>query len=752
MPLPTLLTPGGLNNYEGIPVEFIISWIKKHMFEYGNQNATLNDRVLIIQAKTGSGKSTVLPVEIFRILRDKNTPLNIKYTGKIVICTQPRVLTAIELAKDVCNYYDDMEINNTVGYNTKIAKNKPRKGLIFATLGVLYKQLNIFSDEEIMNEYKFIILDEAHERTLNSDMTLFLLYHFYKRNQGNKDLPFLILTSATIDTKKYADYFNLHYDNIIKVMGQSFNIDTQWPTNDIENFYDYIISTIQKINKNIDPYDKSDILVFLPGFKEIEKVEKELIKLKLNILIIKLDSTVIENNSIDYKYLFEDYNKLPKVNNKIPRRVILSTAVAETGITIKTCKYVIDCGLHRTIESYPIYNIYGLITKPANKSRIIQRKGRVGRLFDGYFYPTYTEESFNELENQQLPEILTSSSDYNNIHLMLHRMMLNNFNISEINLLDLPSYETFIGTNIIATSLGFLDNNSELTKLGLIASKLSYISMEQCKIIFSGFINKVSILDLITICSFFNQNINNVYISNTKFLQYMKLKNKKYNKKLLQDGHILEEVMPKFLVEKNGKNYLKYKTLICDDFIELLFIFEGFINAIIKYKDFKKIEIWCIDHCLNYNTLKNVYYERESIINELLILGIDILYNDEFKLINQSENNFITTIKNIKICLYEGLKNNLIIFNNEKNVYENLQGIVIKINSNILNNKFKYELRKNNLIKENLNPKFIITNKNLIVRKPFTDDIIYDIITNFISILDGFVYPDLTFSEVIYDD
>ena len=753
MSLPTLLTPGSLENYDGVPVQFITSWIKNHMYEYGNQNATMNDRILIIQAKTGSGKSTVLPVEIFRILRNKNTPLDVKYTGPNVICTQPRVLTAIELAKDVSSsYYDDMELNVTVGYHTKVEKVKPRTGLIFATLGILYRQLNLYSDDDIMKEYKFIILDEAHERTVNSDIVLFLLYHFYKRNEGNKDLPFLLLSSATIETKKYADYFNLHYDNIIKVTGQTFNTVTYWPNHDVENIYTYISSIIKEINNNIDSYDKSDVLIFLPGIKEIDFLEKELTKLKFNILIIKLDSSSVENNTLDYKYIFEDYNKLPKIKNKIPRRVILSTAVAETGLTIKTCKYIIDSGLHRTIESYPIYNIYGLITKPANQSRIIQRKGRVGRLFDGCFYPTYTEETFNYLESQQLPEILSSSNEYNNVHLLLHRINPIHFNISEINLLDLPSYETFIGVNSIATILGFIDNNSQLTKLGVIASKLSYISMEQCKIIFTGFINNVSILDLITICSMFKYGMNNIYMSTFKFIEYMNFKKKKYDKNLPQDFYILENILPDFLTQKNGKNYLTYKTLLCDDFIELLFVFEAFNKIIIKLKNYKKVEKWCIEHCLNFKTLKDIYYERENIINELLTLGINILYNDEYKLINQSKENFVTTITNIKLCLYEGLKHKLIIFNEEKNIYETLQGLKIEISTNIINYKFQNELKYNKLIENKFNPKFLLTNANIIKREAKTSDIIYNVYSNLISVLDGYVYPNLSFSNVIYND
>ena len=143
---PTLLARGSISGVDEIAIEYIIKIIKKHMNEFGYNRADLSDRIWIIQAKTGSGKSTVIPVELFRILRNKDTPVVNVYSGASVLCTQPRILTAIELAKNVNNinspWNPDMIMGKTVGYQTGPFTNKPPKGLVYATLGVLTVQLN----------------------------------------------------------------------------------------------------------------------------------------------------------------------------------------------------------------------------------------------------------------------------------------------------------------------------------------------------------------------------------------------------------------------------------------------------------------------------------------------------------------------------------------------------------------------------------------------------------------------------------
>lgn len=764
---PTLLIPGSIEGINEIPIKYIVTWIKNHMFEFGNSNATLNDRILIVQAKTGSGKSTVMPVDIFRILRNKDTPANIAYKGQKVLCTQPRVLTAIELARTISSerspWNPDMILGKIVGFSTGPKKERA-SGLIYATAGVLRAKLNSNTDDEIMNEYKFIIIDEAHERSIDSDVLLFMLYKFYKRNKGNKKLPFLILTSATFDTNKYADYFEISYDNIIKVSGTPFYIIEHWPNHDASNIYDMIIDTLIEINKNKDEPEKADVLIFAPGMKEMKDIEKRIKRdIRDYILILKLDGEAVRKETTDYTYVFESYKKLPKINGKLPtRRVIISTSVAETGLTINTLRYVIDMGYHKGLESYPILNIKGLITRPAPQSRITQRRGRCGRLFDGDFYPMYTKDTYNALDNQQLPDILTSSEEYNVVHLSFYRLLGDNFDINELKLLDKPSQETFIGANSIATILGFIDNKSKLTELGKLASRFSSIPMEAAKIILSGFAYNVAIIDLITIAAFMQTPNGTLFMRDHMYKKFMETVKDEANLNLPCNAHIMESILPKYIVDiiGGGKNYsdedsdnyfYRYKIIICDDFIESLLAFESFNKQIIVMKNNKNIIEWCQKKCLNFGSLSTIYDIRERIIDDLLSEGIDIMYCSENRLIDQPIEKFISTIINIKQCLYEGLKYNLITYDDKYKTYKTLQGLSVDIQNSILSTQLQNKLKSLKILSNDIQPKYIITDHlNLSIKGDNT--IMYTVSANYVSILDGYVYPDITFGEPIYID
>lgn len=769
---PTLLVPGSIEGVSDVPIDYIISWLKNRMFEFGSITASLNDRILIVQAKTGSGKSTVMPVSIFRILRNRDTPSNIIYKGQKVLCTQPRVLTAIELARTVSNkrsdWNPDMFLGKIVGYLTGPKKERAT-GLIYATAGVLRAKLNTNTDDELMNEYKFIIIDEAHERSVDSDVLLFMLYKFYKRNEGNKKLPFLILASATFDTIKYANYFGISHNNIIKVAGSTFNIETHWTKHDVNNIYDTIVDTIEKINKNNDDPEKSDVLIFAPGMKEMKEIEK---KIKRNIrdyiLVLKLDGEAVRKETSDYTLVFEAYKKLPKMNGKLPtRRVIISTSVAETGLTINTLKYVIDMGYHKGLESYPIVNIRGLVTRPAPQSRIIQRKGRCGRLFDGEFYPMYSKETYDSLDLQQLPDIITSSEEYNFVHLSFLRILNNEFDINDLHLLDKPSQESFISANSIATILGFINHDCKLTELGVIASKFSSIPMEAAKIIFSGFVYKVAILDLITIAALMQTLNGTLFMRDHMYRKFMESVHANINSNLPCNAHIMESILPKYIVDIVGGGkyiggsiggddeedsyYYRYKTIICDDFIESLLAFESFNKQIMKMKNNKSILDWCQKKCINFGSLSGIYETRDRIIDDLLGAGIDILYNSEYRLIDQPVDNFVPTITNIKQCIYEGLKHNLITFDEEEKTYKTLQGISVEIDNSILSTQLQNKLRTIKVLSGDIQPKFIITDHiNLSIKGDNT--IMYTVSTNYISILDGYVYPDTTFGGPIYTD
>ena len=767
MPAPTLLVPGSLKLStdlstarvsRDIPVLYITSWLKHRMPEYGYQKAMLKDRILIVRAETGSGKSTVLPVEIFRILRNKDTPIATRYNGGNVICTQPRILTAISLSNDVSGrpWNPDMILGQTVGYQTGPITNKPNRGLLYATAGILATQLEYQSDSHIMELYRFILIDEAHERSQDCDMTLMLLKNFYLRNIGNKNLPFLILTSATFNITRYATYFGIGLENTIEVIGRTYPIETYWPLTNCNDYAKAAADIALKIHQ--DNYSDNsllaDILISMPGQKEITLVLEHLnmaisndknteIKNPLDFLIISISGDNIKTESGDFRLLFEKIEKLPKIFGKPPkRRIIVSTVVAETGLTVDTLKYVIDAGWSRTTEIYQPWEIGGLITRPAPQSRIKQRKGRVGRMFPGNFYPLYTENVYKSLDEQQLPDIISIGIKEKFLKLIGEQQKQKvltkkkpEFIIEDISLLDPPAIESFIMANATANLLGFLSFESVLPKhwppnfdlifnikygcgltyIGYIASIFS-ISMESIRMILMGYVYDIAAEDLLNIAIIIGVTKRDIYLI------------KELNSKNIGDK-ILMDVIADFKGSDSIHNCSELKLLLMDDILEMLLIYNHFLDKVNKLT-INELFTWCKNIGINFKTFMTLTEKRDDIIEEMYIAGLDPFRLEKNKLKNNLNNE---TIIGLKKCIYGGYMNNILKY--ENNNYFTNQKVKVKV----LN------------LEKNTKPKWIITDliklvpvKSLNPEKPAP--LLYDIEANMISVIDGFFYPDINYT------
>ena len=482
MAVPTLLVKGNLIGHpDKIPIDYITQWIRNRLPSIYKSG---DEKVLIIKALTGSGKSTVLPVYVFRIFR-QGVP-NDFYYGRSVICTQPRILTTIQLARDIqtAPYYSDLT-KQVVGIQTGPYKERPKNGLIYATIGVLLAQLRTLSDDEIIHRYVVIILDEVHERSLEFDATIMLLKGFIQRNQQNPRMPFILLASATMDAEKIVNYIG---GEIVEVTGRAFPIKTIWPKTINEDYISAAYDTIQTILAISNDQPPYDILVFMPGAVEITKLSE---KINGRYRVLKIDRAAIINNTNDYKCLIDlDFKQ---------RKIVISTVVAETGLTIPTLKYVIDCGWYRSMETYYPEKISGLITKAAPKSRILQRKGRVGRKFPGVFYPLYPENVYNMLPEQQLPNIHTEG--VMPILLDIIRETKPVFDIANIDMLDPPitiSIATFLTELCL---LGFMHPNDGITDLGKLAMRAMYLTPNFMRLILAHINYEIPVRDAIIICA-----------------------------------------------------------------------------------------------------------------------------------------------------------------------------------------------------------------------------------------------------------
>ncbi|MCF6300410.1 MAG: DEAD/DEAH box helicase, partial [Proteobacteria bacterium] len=275
------------------------------------------NQVTVIAGETGSGKTTQIPKICMLAGLGK--------TGGIA-CTQPRRIAAKSVAQRVADE-TKTTLGTTVGYLVRFDEKYDPKGWVkFMTDGILLQQT---LKDKWLNEYDVIIIDEAHERSLNID---FLLGFLKKLIAKRKDLK-VVITSATIDTEKFSKHFN--DAPIINVSGRSFPVTAHYRPLEQHNL-ELNQGIIRAIDEIYAMSPDGDVLVFLPGEREINDAADQLQGKHLpNTEILKLYARLTTN----------DQMKIFKPGNK--RRVILSTNVAETSITVPRIHYVIDYGLER---------------------------------------------------------------------------------------------------------------------------------------------------------------------------------------------------------------------------------------------------------------------------------------------------------------------------------------------------------------------------------------------------------------------
>ena len=658
-----------ISNISGI--DFILQWFQERI-DNPNIVKTISDKIIILKSATGSGKSTVFPTEFYLRFNDK--------LKKNVIVTQPRILTAVTIPKTIAgisaykkeNRTDNkgIELYKNIGYQTKEYIRKPlEKGILFCTIGVLLQFLKNMPIENLFKKYGCFIIDEAHERSTNLDLIFYYLKQIYINNPIT-DCPFLVIASATMNVHKYAKYYNTK--TIFEIIGTSYPIQNNFLKYDSTNIYNSIIETVKEIhltNKNDEKF-KSDIIIFIPSQKFISKLKILLSDLNNSldnkIYPIGLDSEGYRSSGEDYIALFTSIDSLVIANKTPTRKVIISTNIAETGITIESLKYCIDTGLVNQLEYNPVYNCYSLIIKPVTRSMALQRKGRVGREHPGIFYPMYTEDLFKYMQEIQYPEIFTE--DLTNIMLnvinikyketinefidyseLFNNLVNNNKNYNDIKFLknidiynlDLLDNPTHISVNNALHKLyhlGLIYANGYPTRLGLLINKIRNISIENAIMILSGYIHGCNILDLITIAAF----------------------NMVGKSKLITKGFKSFNTQFKDISEKNidKYNYNKIKTrlFISCEFIDFLLFFYKFQINIEKYKNnTDKILEFCYENFINYDTLMTLIDIREEIIKDFLFnMYLNPMANSHINLYNlinsynDNDNLFIEAIEELK--------------------------------------------------------------------------------------------------------
>ncbi len=337
-------------------------------------------QVIVLAGETGSGKSTQLPKLCLAAGRGR---------AGLIGCTQPRRVAARSVARRVASELGS-EVGALVGYQVRFAEQVSPQSLIkFMTDGILLAETQ---SDPWLNAYDTIILDEAHERSLNID---FLLGYLKRLLVRRRDLK-LIVTSATIDTKTFSQHF--HNAPIVEVEGRSYPVEVRWrPPGEREDAstVEQIVAAVDEITAE-DP--RGDALIFLPGEREIRDAHLALARRKYRateVLPLYARLSAAEQDRV--------FKPGPS------RRIVLATNVAETSLTVPRIRYVVDTGTARVKRYSPRNQLERLHIEPIAQAAADQRKGRCGRIGPGVCVRLYSEEGFLARPRYGDPEILRSS-------------------------------------------------------------------------------------------------------------------------------------------------------------------------------------------------------------------------------------------------------------------------------------------------------------------------------------------------------
>ncbi len=343
-------------------------------------------QVLVIAGETGSGKTTQIPKMCLQAGRG---------VRGLIGCTQPRRIAARAMAERVAEELGST-LGEVVGYQVRFREKLRKDGIVkFMTDGILLAET---THDRNLNAYDTIIIDEAHERSLNID---FLLGYIRQLLARRPDLR-VIITSATIDTTKFARHFG--DAPVIEVSGRGYPVEVEYQPLDEEvageqpnsrDLYAGIANAVQRLNR-LDA--RGDMLVFLSGEREIHEARD-----------------FLQKQNFRHTEVLPLFARLPVAEQRkvfhpgALRRIILCTNVAETSLTVPRIQFVIDSGFVRISRYSHRSRVQRLPIEPVSQASANQRKGRCGRLGPGTCIRLYSEADFNLRPEFTEPEILRTS-------------------------------------------------------------------------------------------------------------------------------------------------------------------------------------------------------------------------------------------------------------------------------------------------------------------------------------------------------
>jgi pre-mRNA-splicing factor ATP-dependent RNA helicase DHX15/PRP43 len=412
-------------------------------------------QILVFVGETGSGKTTQIPQYV---LYDDLSQQH----GQMVACTQPRRVAAMSVAQRVANELD-VKLGEEVGYSIRFEDVTSSKTILkYMTDGMLLREA---MHDHNLTRYSCIILDEAHERTLATDILMGLLKEVALRRPDLK----IVIMSATLDAQKFQRYFN--DAPLLAVPGRTFPVEIFYTPEPERDYVEAALRTVLQIHAT-EP--EGDILLFLTGEEEIEDACRK-ISLEADEVIREADAGPLKVYPLygtlppaQQQRIFEPAPPPLRAGGRPGRKVIVGTNIAETSLTIDGIVYVVDPGFSKQKVYNPRIRVESLLVSPISKASAQQRAGRAGRTRPGKCFRLYTEAAFKkELIEQTYPEILRSN--LSNTVLELKKLGIDD--LVHFDLMDPPAPETLMRALEELNYLACLDDDGDLTELGKLASE-----------------------------------------------------------------------------------------------------------------------------------------------------------------------------------------------------------------------------------------------------------------------------------------
>ncbi|OXU27468.1 hypothetical protein TSAR_011206 [Trichomalopsis sarcophagae] len=407
---------------------------------------------IILVGETGSGKTTQIPQWCVEYSKSTGT--------KAVSCTSPRRVAAMSVAQRVSEEMD-VALGQEVGYSIRFEDCSSSKTILkYMTDGMLLRE---GMSDPMLEAYQVILLDEAHERTLATDLLMGVLKEVIKQRSDLK----LIIMSATLDAGKFQQYF----DNapLMNVPGRTHPVEIFYTPEPERDYLEAAIRTVVQIHMCEEV--PGDLLLFLTGQEEIEEACKRIKR--------EMDSLGPEVGTLSCIPL---YSTLPpalqqrifepapptKPNGGIGRKVVVSTNIAETSLTIDGVVFVIDPGFAKQKVYNPRVRVESLLVSPISKASAQQRAGRAGRTKPGKCFRLYTEKAYkNEMQENTYPEILRSN--LGSVVLQLKKLGIDD--LVHFDFMDPPAPETLMRALELLNYLAALDDDGNLTDLGAVMAE-----------------------------------------------------------------------------------------------------------------------------------------------------------------------------------------------------------------------------------------------------------------------------------------